>query len=189
MIAAVSLLVGALIVFRIVVRRDYQHSGRLRPISALLELLICILYFALPYIYSPPDWAAFWSAETDVGPSLRVIGSTLVVIGAMIAFPAMAALGFRRSFGREMNPLKQAGFYRATRNPQVIGGALMPIGIVILFPTWYGAGWLILYAAIFHMMVITEEEHLHRIFGDEYRQYCKRVPRYLGVLRRTKEAN
>jgi protein-S-isoprenylcysteine O-methyltransferase Ste14 len=28
-------------------------------------------------------------------------------------------------------------------------------------------------------MVSTEQEHLRRIFGDEYEQYCGETPRYL----------
>ncbi len=33
---------------------------------------------------------------------------------------------------------------------------------------------------LFHTMVLTEEEHLTRVHGDAYRDYCRRVPRYLG---------
>ena len=65
--SALFLLAASFIVFRIVVRRDYQRIGRLSPISAFLEMLLCMLYFSFPYIYSPPGWAAFWSAETQVG--------------------------------------------------------------------------------------------------------------------------
>jgi protein-S-isoprenylcysteine O-methyltransferase Ste14 len=28
-------------------------------------------------------------------------------------------------------------------------------------------------------MVSTEEEHLGRVFGEDYRRYCSEVPRYL----------
>lgn len=28
-------------------------------------------------------------------------------------------------------------------------------------------------------MIITEEEHLSRVFGEEYQRYCSQVPRYL----------
>jgi protein-S-isoprenylcysteine O-methyltransferase Ste14 len=104
----------------------------------------------------------------------------MVVVGAAIAFPAMTWLGIRRSFGQESNVLKQTGFYRFTRNPQIIGGALMVIGVTVLWPSWYALGWVIL-AAVFHLMVITEEENLRNIYGEGYTQYCKRVPRYIGL--------
>jgi len=182
-ISTLLLLAAAFAVFRIVVRRDYQRSGRLSPITSFLELLLCMLYFGFPYIYNPPGWAAFLSAEVHAGDTMRIIGSVMVVAGALVAFPTMASLGLPQSFGQKPRSLKQNGLYRVTRNPQVVGGALMPLGIVLLFPSWYAAGWLALYAVIFHLMVITEEEHLLNLFGDEYRQYRKRVPRYLGFWR------
>jgi protein-S-isoprenylcysteine O-methyltransferase Ste14 len=36
-----------------------------------------------------------------------------------------------------------------------------------------------MYALIMHWMVLTEEEHLLRLFGDEYKAYCAETPRYL----------
>jgi protein-S-isoprenylcysteine O-methyltransferase Ste14 len=189
-ISTLLLSVAAFAVFRIVVRRDYRREGRLKPVAAMLELLICILYFAFPYLYNPSGWAAFWSAEMHVGDTMRIIGSMSVVVGALVAFPTMASLGLPQSFGQRPQSLKQNGLYQVTRNPQVVGGALMPLGIVMLFPSWYAVGWLALYAAIFHLMVITEEEHLLNLSGDEYRLYCGRVPRYLGFWRaRTRPTN
>jgi len=39
--------------------------------------------------------------------------------------------------------------------------------------------------AILHVMVLTEEEHLHNSYGQVYKQYCKRVPRYLGYPKKS----
>jgi protein-S-isoprenylcysteine O-methyltransferase Ste14 len=36
-----------------------------------------------------------------------------------------------------------------------------------------------MYVLISHWMVITEEEHLLQVFGEEYESYCSEVPRYL----------
>jgi len=30
-------------------------------------------------------------------------------------------------------------------------------------------------------MATTEEEHLAQVFGEEYQQYCAKVPRYVGI--------
>jgi protein-S-isoprenylcysteine O-methyltransferase Ste14 len=40
--------------------------------------------------------------------------------------------------------------------------------------------WAGLWIVIAELMVRGEEEHLERVFGDEYRAYCARTPRYLG---------
>ena len=78
----------------------------------------------------------------------------------------------------------QSGPYRITRNPQIVGGSLLVIGTTLLWPSWYALGWIALYGVVAHLMVITEEENLHRVFGEEYAQYCERVPRYLGQVRK-----
>jgi protein-S-isoprenylcysteine O-methyltransferase Ste14 len=52
------------------------------------------------------------------------------------------------------------------------------LGCVILYPSWQAAAWTVLYGAIAHVMVLTEEEHLGRVFEEEYQLYCHQVPRY-----------
>ena len=45
------------------------------------------------------------------------------------------------------------------------------------------AAWIgfLAYAALVYAVTRIEEEHLTRIYGDPYREYCQRVPRYLGT--------
>jgi protein-S-isoprenylcysteine O-methyltransferase Ste14 len=45
--------------------------------------------------------------------------------------------------------------------------------------------WLAIYGLIAHVMVLTEERHLRRTFGEDYEDYCQRTPRYVGMPRRT----
>ena len=47
-----------------------------------------------------------------------------------------------------------------------------------------GLIWVLMYAFIAHTMVIVEEQHLRRVFGREYQDYCARTPRYLGFPKR-----
>jgi protein-S-isoprenylcysteine O-methyltransferase Ste14 len=61
---------------------------------------------------------------------------------------------------------------------------LVVIGVVVLWPSWYALGWVVLYGIVVHLMVLTEEEHLRAVHGEEYERYCSRVPRYLGILQR-----
>jgi protein-S-isoprenylcysteine O-methyltransferase Ste14 len=102
----------------------------------------------------------------------------------IIILGAFAWLGVTRSFGQKGRKLETSGPYRVTRNPQIVGGAILVIGCVLLWPSWFAIGWLALFAAMAHMMVLAEEEHLHRRYGEEYERYYKRVPRYLGFSRR-----
>jgi protein-S-isoprenylcysteine O-methyltransferase Ste14 len=180
-ISAFLLLAGAFIVFRIKVRHDYRRYDRLTPLSSALELLVCLCYVAFPSIYNPACWWYFWSCPVSTSTLLRIVGLFLVLSGIVIALAAMTGLGWRRTFGGDQTLIRGTGLYRLSRNPQVVGGFVMVAGISLLWPSWYALGWALLYALIFHMMVITEEEHLSRIGGESYQRYCQHVPRYLGL--------
>jgi protein-S-isoprenylcysteine O-methyltransferase Ste14 len=180
-ISVFLLVVVTLAVFRFFVRRDYQRRGRLTLLSSLLELLVWGLYMSFPCLYNPSEWAWFWSSNVPVGAPLRVIGVICILVGLVSALGTMLWFGLRRALGLESNKLIQIGPYRFTRNPQLVGGSLLVVGSFVLWPSWYALGWVVLYGFVAHVMVLTEEEHLRNVFGEEYVRYCERVPRYLGL--------
>jgi protein-S-isoprenylcysteine O-methyltransferase Ste14 len=167
-------------VFRVVVRREYQANGRLTLRAAFLELLVWLAFVCFPYLYNPSDWWAPWTADVPVSSLLRYAGLALLTIGIIVALGGMVALGLPKTFGRQSGGLKQTGLYRVSRNPQLVAMHMMVLGIVILWPSWFAGGWLVMGAAIGQMMVRTEEEHLRTHFGEVYSDYCRRVPRYLA---------
>lgn len=72
------------------------------------------------------------------------------------------------------------GLYRYTRNPMYVGVITVVLGWAMLFRS----ATLLLYGAVlatcFHgFVVLYEEPHLEWLFGEDYRQYCKRVGRWL----------
>jgi protein-S-isoprenylcysteine O-methyltransferase Ste14 len=76
------------------------------------------------------------------------------------------------------------GPYRCTRNPMYAGVLIVILGWSILFHS----GILVLYTVIvgisFHLFVaLYEEPHLEQAFGNEYREYCKWVGRWLPRFR------
>lgn len=187
LISALLLLVAAFVIFRIFVRRDYRQKDRLSWFASFLEFLIWGLYMSFPYVYNPPEWVCFWSPRVPVSTLLRIIGLVCIISGLVLAFITMFWFGLRRAFGLEVNELIRAGPYRITRNPQIVGGFLLVVGSVVLWPSWYATGWVILYLAISHLMITTEEEHLHRVYRETYSQYCQQTPRYLGFPGRKPE--
>jgi protein-S-isoprenylcysteine O-methyltransferase Ste14 len=75
--------------------------------------------------------------------------------------------------------LATGGVFRWTRNPLYSGGTLVMVGVALVF----ALDWLILLlvpsALILHYgVVVREEQYLERKFGDQYRLYKLRVPRY-----------
>ena len=184
LISACALLMVACVIFRVLVRGDYQRVGRLRPLTVFLELLVWSAFVCFPCMYNPSDWWLVWLGETPVGPLLKITGSVLIVVGLALVITAMFTLGARRTMGQAGEVLERRGLYQVSRNPQILGFGLAVAGIALLWPSWYALGWVVLYGFIAHMMVLSEEEHLLNQYGEEYTWYCERVPRYLGLLRR-----
>jgi protein-S-isoprenylcysteine O-methyltransferase Ste14 len=184
LVAALLLLAAAFLVFRLVVRRDYLRKGRLTLFAYALQLLIWGLFFTFPYLYNPRNWFRLWPADPPWGIGVQVLALVSLFTGLLLVVYSMGYLGWSRSNGRDTDVLKQLGPYRVSRNPQVVGGAPLIVGLALVWPSWYAVGWVALFLAMAHIMVRTEEEHLRAKHGGDYEAYCKSIPRYLPLPRR-----
>jgi protein-S-isoprenylcysteine O-methyltransferase Ste14 len=121
----------------------------------------------------------------------RAPGLYLLVAGGVVTAWCLGAFVVR---GRGTPALFDAprrlvawGPYRYTRNPMYIGGALLLLGfglylrspaIVLFVPLW----WL-----LFHQLVVLyEEKILDSKFGRDYDEYCRRTPRWLPRIMRSR---
>lgn len=186
LLLAILLLLTAYVVFRRIVRRDYLQKGHLTKASSFLQLMIFAGLISFPYLYNPPEWPWFWRLGEPLYSKYKVIGFILILMGFIIAFGTMFWFGIRRAIGFEVAEIVRRGPYRLSRNPQILGGYLLFIGVAVQYPSWYSLGWIILYGLIGHMMISTEEEHLREQYGETYERYCEEVPRYIVKLGRHK---
>jgi protein-S-isoprenylcysteine O-methyltransferase Ste14 len=174
--SAALLITAAYLIFNHVVAKDYIKKGRLGWWASTLQLAIFTAFFCFPYLYMPPEWAWDWLPN---GTWNRLVALVLVSLGMLIAFPTMIWFGMKRAFGFEVKGIVTTGLYRYTRNPQMVGGWFMVLGVFVYLPSLYNLGWVLLWAIIGHWMVSNEEIHLRRVFGEEYDRYCEKTPRYL----------
>jgi protein-S-isoprenylcysteine O-methyltransferase Ste14 len=174
-----ALVLAAYWVFRIVLPTEYERWGRLRVHASALELLIWIGYIAFPYLYNPPEWVYVWTKYIELEQWQWAGGMVLVTAGMVLAFGTMFWFGLRRAFGLQVEGLVRSGPYTWTRNPQLVLGAFMLIGVIVQRPSWYAGLWGLMALPISHWMVLAEEAHLRDVFGQEYLDYCSDVPRYL----------
>jgi protein-S-isoprenylcysteine O-methyltransferase Ste14 len=172
-------LLGAVVVFRVFVRRDYHRRGRLGPWGSALEWLIFSLLCYFIYLDSMGLWP-----PPELSTLNGALGWTLVTLGLGATVVLIGWFGFRRACGLEVTELVRSGPYRVTRNPQALACGAAVIGYALLWPSWHSAGWVVLYSAVVHLMVLTEEEHLRSVHGDVYARYCERVPRYVAFSAR-----
>lgn len=175
-ISFVLLLSSGIVIFRFLVPRDYRTRGRLSPIITFLQALLFFVYGGFPYIYLPENWPA-----TEVSGYLYYVGLFLLLAGLVLLLYGMVQLGILRSLGRGSPELNQSGIYKTSRNPQAIACGFYVIGFLILWPSWYAVGWVLLYLVLIQMMVLAEETHLRNVHGEAYREYCTQVPRYFRV--------
>ena len=122
------------------------------------------------------------------GATVGLAGATLIVIGLLLSAAVVRAF---RSAGTNVSPYRAtsrfvcAGPYRYTRNPDYIGQTLMYAGIALVANSWWPLLLLPLALSVIqHGVVRREERYLAAKFGQEYRDYTARVPRWLGCRAR-----
>ena len=119
-----------------------------------------------------------------VMPPQPWLGRPLVLIGVALALWCSGLLarfgkGSPHPFAYKTKQLVIRGPYRLVRNPM-----MWSVGMILLGTSlWLGSTGLLVGFAGFipgiHLFVTRyEERDLERRFGEEYREYCRRVPRW-----------
>lgn len=111
------------------------------------------------------------------------IGLLISISGIILNMIAMY------SFARFAGGLNTTGIYRYSRNPMYVGGFLFVLGLNLI-------GWFIslintifmvlsiLWIVATHWGVLEEESFLENKYGNSFREYMKKVPRYVGIPRK-----
>jgi len=77
----------------------------------------------------------------------------------------------------------EAGPYRLVRNPMYLGHLIFFAGLALVLGSWLAAAVFAFHAFWFDRRVREDEARLSGLFGDAYREYCRRVKRWIpGVL-------
>jgi len=80
--------------------------------------------------------------------------------------------------------LAASGPYRHLRNPMYLGRFLLGFGFLLFTHSWpVLLGYVLIFSFYAHTRVLREEARLRQIFGSEYADYCRLVPRWLPRLR------
>jgi protein-S-isoprenylcysteine O-methyltransferase Ste14 len=104
--------------------------------------------------------------------------SGLIICLFGMVFTIIAILNFATS---PKDKVVTTGLYRFTRNPTYIGMILMQIGLGIACTSWL---FLLLTVALMILLnadLSTEERYCLYRFGDDYRKYKNRTPRWIGI--------
>ncbi|MFI5013758.1 MAG: methyltransferase family protein [Hyphomicrobiales bacterium] len=112
------------------------------------------------------------------------MGALVFLCGVALAVAARQRFS---SAGTEVRPTRpttvivQQGVYGHTRNPMYLGMTLMLLGLGIASrSTWFLLALVIAVYAVTKLAIEREERYLDAKFGDTYRAYRARVPRWFG---------
>ncbi len=117
-----------------------------------------------------------------VGSTVSILGVILFAIG-LTGF-TIALLNFKNT------PLNQSitkGLYSVSRHPQALMLLIAGVGISLAIGSWIALLLLVTASLFGRFRILAEERALLEQYGDSYREYMKRVPRYLLIKTRMKE--
>jgi protein-S-isoprenylcysteine O-methyltransferase Ste14 len=158
----------------------------------VLRHLLAILLLPVVMTIVVPFWLRMRFESIDTrwhGPAvlvwpIRALGA-VVLLGGVALFAWCVSLFARVGRGTlaPWDPTQQlvaVGPYRYLRNPMITGVATVLAGQALLTGSWILAAWMLAFVAINLVYFVTvEEPGLERRFGDPYREYKARVPRWM----------
>ena len=125
-------------------------------------------------------------AITPVFPKPVVLLGAVTGIVAVVLF-ATAVITMKKSWRvgipEEKTAIVTNGIYRISRNPAFLGFDLLYLSMALMFfniPLLLCSVWA---AVMLHLQILQEEKWLDQMFGEEYRNYSRKVMRYLGRRR------
>lgn len=102
-------------------------------------------------------------------------GCALVLAGGALHLWAKGCL-------RINEEITTSGPYRFTRNPFYLANLLIDVGIcVVARRSWLLVVAVALWAFVYRRTIVREEQQLEALFGDRYRTYRARVPRWFPL--------
>ncbi|MHC4107648.1 MAG: methyltransferase family protein [Planctomycetota bacterium] len=153
-------------------RWEYRKCGKL---TLLGLLFLCAMLFVpnliLEYAttYQMPDTLLDY-----FGVFVGVVGMALCLISITFFRSVLKVLCI------DAGKLTISGPYRWSRNPQYVGWFLFLLGFALNDWSLWCLAALLVVAISLHLLVRVEEEHLRRVFGEPYLEFCRTVPRYAG---------
>jgi len=148
---------------------DFQLTRKEKRILNAVPLTIFVSFFYA--VFLPLQLGTTW-----------LFGGLLIYLCGMI-FATVAVLNFATS---AKNKPVTNGLYRVSRNPMYVGLLLMQIGLGVVCASWL---YLLLTAVLMILLnavLAFEERYCLDRYGDAYREYMNRTPRWIGISESSK---
>jgi len=109
-----------------------------------------------------------------------LFGGLAFLIGGGVALWGVSTLSARQSFGLK-GKLVTDGLYQYSRNPQYLGFILMFAGVILVMYSFMALFTGVIIIVMFVILPFSEEPWLLQQYGKAYVEYCRHVPRFIGL--------
>ncbi len=118
---------------------------------------------------------------------LRIAGAIIVVLSMLVAIYVHHLFPERHDEPEDFDHLITTGPYRFLRHPFYASFLAMGIGLILTFGSLMGFICYIVMLPLWYKLARVEEEELLSYWGDEYRRYMERTPRFFPFPRMRRE--
>jgi protein-S-isoprenylcysteine O-methyltransferase Ste14 len=164
-----------------------SHHG-MRWLTATASLIVGASFFTL-WCWLLPLWLGFHVDPFGVTP-WRWIAAIPSVLGFAVAFRCVWDFGWigHGTPAPFAPPQKLVidGFYRYVRNPMYVGFFAGWLGLCVVFGRANLAALTVAFLAAVSVALFVsfyEEPTLRKLFGRDYEEYCRNVPRWIPRMR------
>jgi len=111
------------------------------------------------------------------------LGTVWLYAGLPICFlgGVMILIAYINIIGTPPDEPVTKGAYHISRHPLYFGQFLLYVGMGIACASWVILLFAVAWIALWHPALPPEERHCLKVYGDAYRKYMKRTPRWIGI--------
>jgi protein-S-isoprenylcysteine O-methyltransferase Ste14 len=171
-----------------------RKVGISRRLALVLSPLVCLV--AIPLAHGVLPWAisllGTWYGWTDGNPAAwNLLGLVPVAAGAVVliwltilGYAQSAQMPERVELNWEPKMLMTSGPYAYSRHPMYLAELGLWVGWAVLYGSIIVLAAFVVLCVVVSILAPREERALEAKFGEVYRRYRARVPRWLGIPRR-----
>ena len=112
---------------------------------------------------------------------LAISGTSLILLANLLMLLTLRSINQSLRLGldkRNLGKLVTSGIYAWSRNPFFLSINCLFVGICLVFPTPFFIGICTLTLVSVHLFILKEERFMHENYGENYKNYSKKVRRY-----------
>ncbi len=162
-----------------------SHSGVRVSMVFVYLCAVPLIHCGIPWLLS--RWGSHWGWTLNDSPGVLNYTGALPIAGgvALLAWMLATALSEvpflprRVRVGLRPARLVESGPYAWTRHPMYLAELMLWLGVAILMGSAIVFAAIPVFVTLVLIVIPREEAALESFFGDQYREYRKRVPAFI----------